>query len=313
MIIYSFKSEVLIRNDIPETIPEDGLFVVCNTEEVRGLSERFGWDEDTTAECVSLDETVRYTTYDEYDFISLIHMENTNDTVSQCEINLFAGKRYLVLVLPEHPCRRLSEFSTTLFHFAENTSDKSDILERLYYHVFNGLAADYSYILEKLEEELEILSEAVTEDPRKKHLGEIGLLRKKVYAVRKILRATSYIGDEILMNENGLLHKQQLSYFRSVNTRLIKLYDFAASLYELSGEILNIYDSNLGVKMNESIGKLTAIMLFLALVTMITGIFSLDFRYMPAIDSIVGYPLALGIMAAICFILYRVLRKKKWL
>jgi len=115
------------------------------------------------------------------------------------------------------------------------------------------------------------------------------------------------------MNENGLLHKQQLSYFRSVNTRLIKLYNFAASLYELSGEILNIYDSNLVVKMNESIGKLTAIMLFLALVTMITGIFNLDFRYMPAIDSIVGYPLALGVITAVCFILYRVLRKKKWL
>jgi magnesium transporter len=313
MKIYTFETGVSIRDDIPEPIPEAGLFVICRAEEAQGLSERFGWDKNTAAECVSLDETVRYSAYGEYDLINLIHMENAGDAISQSEINLFAGKHYLVLALPEQPGSRLREFADALCHFAENAGDKPDRLGRLYYLVLNGLAADYSNALETLEEELEVLSEAVTEDPDKKHLGEIGLLRKKAYAVRKILRATAHIGDEILLNENELLHRRQLSYFRSVNARLKNLYDFAASLYELSGEILSIYDSNLGVKMNESIGKLTAIMLFLALVTMITGIFNLDFRFLPAIDSIIGYPLALGVMAAISFILYRTLRKKKWL
>ena len=172
------------------------------------------------------------------------------------------------------------------------------------------MAADYSALLEQLEEDLEKLSENIAEAPKRSQINDIIKLRKEVYVNKKTLRSISYIGDDIMTDENRLLDKQQITFFRSINTRLKKLYDFAVSLYEISGEILNIYDSNMAVKLNDSINKLTIIMLTLAAITVVTGIFSLDFRYLPPIDSIIGYPLALGAVAAVSVVLYRTMRKK---
>jgi len=311
MKIFDIGAKGFSLKEIPQVLPENGLLILCDAGEVRDLAMRFGWDEGTVAECASSDEAIRYAVYDEYDFISLIHVEVTGGAVIQREVNLFVSRQYIVLALPDHAGDCLSVFADALCHTVENTRPNNP--EQLYQLVFGKLAADYSDALEKLEDDMEALSEAVAEEPRKSQINEIVRLRKAAYTIRKILRAISYMGDDILMDENSLLHKRQARHLRSINTRFKSLYDFAASLYELSGEILGIYDSNLSIKMNESINKLTAIMLFLALITMITGVFSMDFRFLPEIDLVVGYPLALGLMAVICFVIYRILRKRQWL
>ena len=298
---------------IPETLPAAGVYIACRTSEVHGVRERFGWDESVETDLVNANETVRHSGYNGYDFISLIHLDVRGKTVGRHVLHLLIGKQAFVSILPEPAGARLIELENELRRFAEASRDKPDKIEALYRMVFNRLASDVSATLEKLEDDLESLSEAVTEDPRKSHLSEIGRLRKTVYAFKKNLRATASVCDGILMNENSLLHEEQLQSFRGESARLKKLYDFTESLYELSGEILNIYDSNLSVRMNESVSKLTAIMLFLALVTMITGIFSMDLKFMPSIDSIVGYPLALLVIAVISYVIYRVLKRKKWL
>jgi magnesium transporter len=123
----------------------------------------------------------------------------------------------------------------------------------------------------------------------------------------------SYTGGEILMDENGLMGKRQLHYFRNIDTRLKKLYGFADSLYELSGEILHTYDSKLAIKMNETMGKLTVITLFFGPLTVITGIYGMNFDFMPELNWPAGYPLALAVMAAVSFLIYVVMKKKKWL
>ena len=313
MKIYDLGTKKSIREEPPEILPDAGLFITCRTGEVNELSKRFGWDESTETECVNLDETVRYTGYEGYDFVSLIHMEITNGTIGQNEINLFFGRQYLVMVLPEQAGARIDGLENALCKAVETGDAKPGKIARLYHLVFSRLAADYSDTLEALEDELETLSEAVAHNPQKNQLDEIERLRKTVYTVKKVLRALSYIGDDILMDENTLLQKNQLHYFRSVSIRFKKLYDFAASLYELSGTILNIYDSKLAIKMNETVNKLTVITLFFGPLTVITGIYGMNFSYMPELNWMIGYPLSLVVMAAVSFVIYLVLKKKKWL
>ena len=313
MKIFDFGAKKLNGAIIPKTLPETGIFIACRTTEVHTLSERFGWDVSTATECVNLDETVRYAGYDGYDFVSLIHMEIADGGVTQREINLFVSKRYLVMVLPEQAGTRLEALEAVMCRIAGNTDAKPERLTYLYHLVFSRLAADYADVLEALEEELEALSEVVTKNPRKDQLDEIERLRKEAYTAKKILRALSYIGDDILMDENAFLKKDQLRYFRSINTRLKKLYDFAASLYELSRVILNVYDSKLAIKMNETVNKLTVITLFFAPLTVITGIYGMNFTHMPELGWTIGYPLSLGIMATVSLIIYLVLKKQKWL
>jgi hypothetical protein len=90
------------------------LAVICDTGDIHGLVKTFGWDESTLDECTNLDETVRYTSYDGYDFISLIYAETEQETVSQREINVFFSKNLLALVLPERTGTRLTRLADDL-------------------------------------------------------------------------------------------------------------------------------------------------------------------------------------------------------
>ena len=314
MKIYDLGAKTPERQDIPDApLPAGGLFIVCRTNEIHALSEKFGWDKSTATECVNLDEIVRYTSYDGYDFVSLIHMEIKDGIAAQREVNLFVDKKQFVLVLPEQISARLEALETALCKAAVMSEAKPDKMVRLYHLVLGRLAADYSDALEMLEDELERLSESVTRKPQKEQLDEIELLRKTAYTAKKVLRALSYIGDDILIDENNLPHKNQLRYFRGINTRFKKLYDFAASLYELSGTILTVYDSKLAIKMNETVNKLTVITLFFGPLTVITGIYGMNFTYMPELEWAAGYPLALGLMATVILVIYLALKRNKWL
>jgi magnesium transporter len=289
------------------------LFVLCRSSEVPLLQEAFNFDEHTVLDCTDLDESVRYASYEGYDFISLVHMEIEGDDVALREINLYIAARYLVLVLTEHEGPRLKQIESSILTAAENMAPRTGRINRLYFLIFHSLMGDFSDMLETLEDQMETLSESITDDAGDKNLTEISRLRKMAYTAKKQLRALSYLGEQILIDENGLLDKKQIKYFRNIDTRLKKLYDFAESLYELGGELLHIYDSKLTIKTNEIVNKLTIITLFFAPLTVITGIYGMNFDFMPELNWKIGYPLILLIMASICLVLYLIMKKKKWL
>ena len=137
MKIYAIGSGEPLMKEIPDVLPEAGLFVTCRTGDVRELAERFAWDESTVSECVSADEFIRYTAYDGYDYISLIHMESVNNTIAQHEINLFVSNQYLVMVLPEQAGERLDELESAMSDLVTNTDAKPNSINRLYYIILN--------------------------------------------------------------------------------------------------------------------------------------------------------------------------------
>ncbi|MDR1062253.1 MAG: magnesium transporter CorA family protein [Clostridiales bacterium] len=315
MRIYDFSQKLsLDAGSLPDACRESGaLFVMCRVHDVPALQGVFGWDESTVLDCADLDESVRYTGYDGYDFISLVHMELEGGGLSLREINLYISGRYLVLVTPEHDSPRLREMEAAIHAASESIAEKGAGLGRLYFLIFHHLLADFSDMLEEAEDRMEALAEAITESAARDCLAEIGRLRKTAYTAKKQLRSLSYIGAQILIDENGIIDKKLGRHFRSIDTRLKKLYDFAESLYELGNELLHTYDSKLTLKMNDTVNKLTLLTLFFGPLTVITGIYGMNFSFMPELGWPYGYPLAICLMAAVSLILYRILKAKKWL
>ena len=311
MTVYDIKTRQKHDCIVPETKGAMNCAIFCSAGEIERLRDVFGWDESTTLACVHLDESVRYTSYDGYDFISLIHTDTEGTKVIQREVNVFFSKDSLVLVLPENEGERLSRLERRLRESVENGNIRT--LPVLYYSIFNNLAANFSETLEVLEDEIEALSEEIPANSEPDQFHRIEQLRKAAYTLKKLLRALSYIGGQILMDENHLLDKAYIHYFSNINTRLMKLYDFADNLYSLSGELLHTYDSKSSVRLNETMTKLTVITLFFGPLTVITGIYGMNFSQMPELAWSFGYPAALGVMAAVSLIIYTILKKKKWL
>ncbi|GHS90324.1 hypothetical protein AGMMS49957_16070 [Synergistales bacterium] len=148
MKLFDYGFGNFLESDVfPINHKESGeLFILCRGAEISSLRDVFGFDKSTVLECTDLDESVRYASFDGYDFISLVHMETEQKAGRRAdftlrEINLYISSHFLVLVLPDHDSPRLAKLETKLLDAAtgmgDNMSGKSATprLMRLYFLV----------------------------------------------------------------------------------------------------------------------------------------------------------------------------------
>jgi len=295
------------------------LFLFCRADETPLLRTVWGFDESTVVDCMNIDESVRFSAFDGYNFASLVHVELAEYATLFSEINLYLSKHYFVFVMPAHQSVRLALLESRLLAAAQgylqSANEDADVLNHLLFLAFSLLLSDFSDILEQYEDWMEALFEKISLGgmPPEDAFQQIQAFRKSTYAMRKILRAFSYMGLQILCNENDFLSKKKMFLFRNLDTRLRKLYDFSENVYGLSTELLHTHDSKLAQRTNDVVNKLTFITLFFGPLTVITGIYGMNFDWMPELDWRFGYPLAIGVMIAVSLVIYLIMKKKKWL
>ena len=82
---------------------------------------------------------------------------------------------------------------------------------------------------------------------------------------------------------------------------------------ELLRDMLSAHLAQVSVRQNEDTRKISAWAAMIAVPTLIVGIYGMNFHHMPELTWTFGYPLALAVMAGICWWLYRAFRKSGWL
>jgi magnesium transporter len=82
---------------------------------------------------------------------------------------------------------------------------------------------------------------------------------------------------------------------------------------ELLANILNVNLSQIGIDQNNQVKKISAWAAILVVPTLITGIYGMNFDYMPELHWLLGYPYSLLLMLSISLILYLRFKRSGWL
>jgi len=80
----------------------------------------------------------------------------------------------------------------------------------------------------------------------------------------------------------------------------------------MATEMLEIYLSSISNRLNTVIKVLTLIATIFMPITLITGIYGMNFKYMPELGWRWGYPMVLFIMAGVGIAMVYYFKKKKW-
>ena len=313
MFVYNHSKKDL-SNQLPNTLSQDQPFLVlCHVSEISTIQEIFNFDESTILSCTDLDESVRFANFNHYDFISLVHMEYLSQQLSLYEINLYVSSYYVVMVMPDNQIPQLYDLEQDIINTIQLLKTKKGWTNVVLYTIFDFIFSSLSDMLERLEDDLVLLQEEIISDVNKSQFERISYFRQLSYTIKKQLRASSYLGMQMLVDSNLLIHKDNHRFFYNIDTRLKKLYDFSESLYEFSSQLLYSYDSRLTMRTNDAVNKLTIFTVFFGPLTVITGIYGMNFSSMPELNWDYGYPLSLLMMVLITLVVYWILKKKKWL
>ena len=143
---------------------------------------------------------------------------------------------------------------------------------------------------------------------------------KKVNEIRGNLRdlRTHYdhlidMAQEFEEDENEFFDPENTRYFRLFSNRVSRLFDIVSALLDYTLQIRDTYSSKLDVKQNHIMTVLTVVTAIFMPLTLIAGWYGMNFKYMPELNSVFGYPVVIivSLLIAVGSLIY--FKIKKWL
>lgn len=144
-------------------------------------------------------------------------------------------------------------------------------------------------------------------------LRRLHQLRRRTAAFARVLRAQRDVCQALARGGHPLLSREIEPYFRDVADHMLRIYDLLEGVRD---GILAARDGHLTAmnhELNVTMRTLTAVATMLLPLSLIAGIWGMNFEYLPLTRAWWGLPVLLGGMATVALVVWRWLHKHRWL
>jgi len=181
------------------------------------------------------------------------------------------------------------------------------------YSLIDAIVDSHFVILERLDEKTEVLETELIARPQPHTLHSIyGLKRESVF-LRKSLWPLREVISSLQRGDSPLFARNTLLYLRDVYDHTIHIIESVESLRDVTASMLDIYVSSVSYRISTVMKVLTVITTIFMPLSLIAGIYGMNFKYLPGLEWHWGFFAVLGAMTAISVGMLALFRWKKWL
>lgn len=203
--------------------------------------------------------------------------------------------------------------STIINKIYTNKKWRSPGLERFIYDFLETLITGDLVKLERYEDEISAIEDRVLEGNLTGELERNNEIRGELLKLKMHYEQLIDLGQELAENENDFFLSDNLRFFELFTARVTRLHGIVTTLREYTSQVRELYQSELSVKQNRIMTVLTVVTSIIMPLTLITGWYGMNFKYMPELDSPIAYPVVIGVVISIVVIGIIYFKKKKWL
>jgi magnesium transporter len=179
------------------------------------------------------------------------------------------------------------------------------ILDQMFEHYFPSLDA--------IEDKIQLVQVEVFETPSRETLDRIFALKRDAMQLRRICTPQREIVHRLSRGEFRVISPKAAIYFRDIYDNLYRIVDASFSYQDLIQGTLDAYLTAISNRLNETMKRLTVIGAVLATLTVITGVYGMNFQHMPELKWRYGYLWVLTLMAGATAGLIVWFKKKQWM
>ncbi len=183
----------------------------------------------------------------------------------------------------------------------------------LAYALIDAIVDHYFFVLEDVGEDLEILEEELMNDPTTETSQRIHELKRDMIFLRKSVWPLREVISALVRGESQLFEESTGIYLRDVYDHTIQVIDTVETFRDMLSGMLDIYLSSISNKMNEVMKVLTIIATIFIPLTLVAGIYGMNFDYMPELHWHWSYPAVMIFMFIMGALMAMYFRKKRWL
>ena len=183
----------------------------------------------------------------------------------------------------------------------------------LAYSMMDSIVDHYFVIMETLGDRFENLEDVVVSNPEPGILPTIYNLKRDMLFLRKSVWPLREAISRLQRTDSPLVSDLTKIYLRDVYDHTIQVIENIETFRDMSASLLETYLSSLSNKLNEVIKLLTIISTIFIPLTFLAGLYGMNFRFMPELESPLGYPAVLILMLLVVVIMMTYFRKKEWI
>ena len=275
------------------------------------LAQEFGFHPLSIEDCRQQHQRPKVEEFPGYYFLVLYEAEWTEERGLELrELNIFFGKNFLVSVHSQ-PVRAVKTGERLWREWKDDLAARGTGL--LAYLLMDAVVDDYLPLLDALSDRMDDLEDQIFVDFRPEAIEEIFRIKKNLLFLRRSVTPLRDVFNVMLRREQPIISRETSVYFQDVFDHLIRVADTIDTLRDMLGATMDAYLSISGNRMNMVMKRLTSISTILMSVTLIAGIYGMNFLYMPELGWRYGYVGALSSMVVIGLAIYYYFRKIKWL
>jgi magnesium transporter len=280
--------------------------------EMQELRREFGLHELAVEDARHAHQRPKIEEYGESLFVVLrtVAYDTDREQIALGEVHAFVGADYVIVV-------RLGADGHGLSEVLERAKMREELPEigpaAVLYAVTDEVVDGYVPAIDELETDIgEVELEVFAAGRRETTLRVYNLTRQ----VLELLRATGPLElplDRLQRGDFPQIGDDARHYFRDIYDHVRRANDRVEGFRHLLTAVLDANVSLVSIRQNDIVRKISGWAAIIAVPTLITGVYGMNFENMPELDWTFGYPFALLLMLALASGLYALLRRVDWL
>ncbi|MCE2928949.1 MAG: magnesium/cobalt transporter CorA [Candidatus Caenarcaniphilales bacterium] len=244
-----------------------------------------------------------------YLVVRMIYL-NSSEEIIQEQVSFILGANFLI---------SFQEFDGDVFNVIRKRleSNKGRVrrmgADYLMYSLLDAIADNYFLVIDSINEKLILLEEQINSENSLSAMKELQNLKQEALLIRRYALPFKEMTTLIMKEESNLLQAETVVFFKDLQDHLIQILDSLDILREICLSMFETYRSVMNNKMNEIMKVLTVFSAIFMPITFIVGVYGMNFKYMPELESHLGYPIVWLIMVVVVAVMLLAFKKNKWL
>ncbi|GGF85102.1 magnesium/cobalt transporter CorA [Paenibacillus aceti] len=294
--------------EVTTTPPEEGFYWIdAGTEDLALLQPLFSLHDLAVEDCLSEEEQrPKIETYENHYFIVVNSIRYDDEEIFLRSLNIFLGRHYIITVTKQ----KINELRAVKPLLWEQEVSAPDWF---LYLLIDLVVDNYFTVGDRIETKIENLEEDILMHTKRSHLNEIIGLRSEILWLKKMLGPQKEVINILNKKDLRLIDDQLQKYFSDIYENAVKIAENFDTFRELIGNLREAYQASIANRANEIMRVFTAITTIFIPLTLITGIYGMNFDNMPELHWKYSYYVVLGIMAVLGVGMFYLFRKRDWI
>jgi magnesium transporter len=248
--------------------------------------------------------------YDGYQFIVFYGLTSQNERITTHEVDIFLAKHCMVTFHKSD----LPVIAETAERWRANAAALGNHgVGFLLHSVLDSLVDGYFPVLDDIAERADTLEESIILAGQPTLQAEILRLRRELLMIRRVVGPERDVMNVLIRRDPPLFGRKEILYFQDVYDHLLRVTDTVDIYRDMLASILDANLSMVSYTLNIVVKRLTSYSIILMSISIVAGIYGMNFAFMPELDWRFGYPFALGLMVVIATVEVGIFRRIGWL